>query len=139
MFQYPAKFIKEDKFYSLKFIDIDAVTQGKTMEELLLNAQDILSLVIEEDLKRNKEIPTPSKVYGENILYIQPYPEIGISLFLRHLRKESHLTQKQIAEKVNIPYQSYQKIERGLRANITLKTLFKLAKAFEKKLIIDFK
>jgi len=139
MFQYPAKFIKEDKFYSLKFIDIDAVTQGKTMEELLLNAQDILSLVIEEDLKRNKEIPAPSKIYGENILYIQPYPEIGISIFLRHLRKESHLTQKQIAEKVNIPYQSYQKIERGLRANITLKTLFKLAKAFDKKLIIDFK
>lgn len=139
MIQYPAKFIKEEKFYSLKFIDIDAVTQGKTMEELLSNARDILSLVIEEDLKRNKEISLPSEAFGDNIIYIEPYPEASISLILKQLRSEKNFTQKQVAEKINIPYQSYQKIERGQRANITLKTLFKLARAFDKKLIIDFK
>ncbi len=73
---YPARYIKEEKFYSLKFIDLDAITQGETMEELLINAQDILSLVIEEDMKRDREISPPSKVEGEDIVYVEPYQRV---------------------------------------------------------------
>jgi DNA-binding XRE family transcriptional regulator/predicted RNase H-like HicB family nuclease len=139
MIKYPARYISEGSLYSIRFLDIDAVTQGATLEELLLNAQDILSLVIEEDIKRNLDIPGPSNVTGEDVVYVEPYPEVAVSLFLKQLRKDSNLTQKQVAEKIRIPYQSYQKIEKGLRPNITLKTLRKLARAFDKKLEIKFK
>ena len=138
MIKYPAQYIKEENFYSIRFIDIDAVTQGKTMEELLLNAKDILSLVIEEDLKRSKEIPDPSVIKGENILYVEPYSHVVLSLLVRQLRKEENLTQKQVADRINMAYQSYQKIEHCQRSNITLKTLQKLAQAFGKNIEIRF-
>ncbi|MCD4784984.1 MAG: helix-turn-helix domain-containing protein [Candidatus Eremiobacteraeota bacterium] len=144
--KYPAKFEKEiledhDNMtaYSLQFIDFpDAITQGESLEELVEMGQDVLSMVIESMIEDNEEVPLPSKVEGEDILHITPYPEIEIPLVLKNMRKEAGLTQKQVAEKLRIPWQTYQKIERAKKSNITLRTLFKLARAFGKKLEIGF-
>lgn len=77
MLQYPAKFEKEEKFYILEFIDFpQAFTQGKTMEQLVFRAQDVLSIAIKHNLDRNIPIPPPSNIMGENIMLIDPSPEI---------------------------------------------------------------
>ena len=144
--KYPAKFEKErlkehnnKTVYSLQFIDFpDAVTQGETLEELEEMGQDVLSMVIESMIEDNEEIPMPSDFKGEDILQIAPYPEIEIPVVLKKMRKEAGLTQKEIAKKLELPWQTYQKIERAKKSNITLKTLNKLAKAFGKRLEIGF-
>ncbi|MHC9544604.1 MAG: type II toxin-antitoxin system HicB family antitoxin [Vulcanimicrobiota bacterium] len=75
---YPAKWEKESEtMYSLGFIDFPgAITQGKDMQELHRCAQDVLSLAIKFNLDRNIEIPEPSQIQGDDIIMIEPYPEI---------------------------------------------------------------
>lgn len=77
MFEYPAKFVKEEKFYFAEFVDFShAFTQGTNLKELKFNLQEVLSMAIEHNLDNNIPIPLPSKVEGKDIIYIQPFPEI---------------------------------------------------------------
>ena len=144
MIKYPARYehdkIGKEKGYYLEFIDIpDAFTQGYTIEELYEMGQDVLSLILEDYLDENKEIPIPSTIEGDNILHIEPYPEIAIPLMMKKLRREMGLTQEEAAKKLQISYQTYKKIEEGQRVNPTLKILERIASLFNLKLILDFK
>ena len=49
---------------------------------------------------------------------------------IKQLRIDSKLTQKQVAEKIGITYQSYQSYETGITVP-TLKNLLKLCEIFE--------
>ncbi len=48
---------------------------------------------------------------------------------IKAVRLESHLTQLQVVEKLGIEYRYYQRLEAG-NVNMTLMTLYKLAKLF---------
>lgn len=75
--KYPARIIKEEKGYSLIFVDFpNAVTQGETLEELLKNGKDVLSIAIKHLIDRGREMPEPSDIGGDDILQIEPYPRI---------------------------------------------------------------
>ncbi|MFA6282191.1 MAG: helix-turn-helix transcriptional regulator [Candidatus Omnitrophota bacterium] len=112
--------------------------QNWYLEELLEYAQDALSLILEEYLQKNNEMPEPSIIDGENIVYVEPYPEVLLSIEIRNIRKEIGASQTEIASKMNIPYQTYQRWEHSKNFNPTLKTLRKVAKALNKKLEIKF-
>ena len=59
---YPAIFTKEEKFYSVRFPDIESCyTQGETLQEALEMATDVLSLTL-YNLEEEKKIPTPSEI-----------------------------------------------------------------------------
>jgi antitoxin HicB len=139
--KYPAKYKKDGKFLTIKFIDLpNAVTQGETMEELMRNAQDVLSLILGYRLEENKEIPMPStKARGKNVVYVEPYPEIILPLEIRKIRNELGKSQSEIAEKMKVPYQTYQRWERAQKFNPTIKTLERVAKALGKQLVIELK
>lgn len=146
MLKYPAKWKKSKADHAeclfLEFIDIpDAFTQGLTMDELIENGRDVLSLTIKCMLEDNEEIPAPSKFeqHSNDILYIELYPEIAIPLMLKNLRIKTGKTQKEIAQRLGVSYQTYQKMERGKRVNPTLKTLERLAEVFGLRMILDFK
>ncbi|GEM_PF-2457455 len=78
MIKYPARYEKESEaMYSLGFIDFPgAITQGKDMEELHHNGQDVLSLAIKFNLDRDLDIPEPSQIEGDDIILVEPFPEI---------------------------------------------------------------
>jgi antitoxin HicB len=143
MISYPARF-KPDKIngenaFFLQFIDFpEAFTQGYTLEELYEMGQDVLSLILEDYLEDNRELPDPSCIKGNDVIVIEPYPRIAIPIILKKIRKENCLTQKDVASKLGVSYQTYQKMERGQSVNPTLATLEKLARAFKLKLLLDF-
>jgi antitoxin HicB len=59
---YPARFEpQQPSGFFVQFIDFDnVITQGENIEECKANAQEVLSLVIEDMLEDGKEIPKPS-------------------------------------------------------------------------------
>lgn len=64
---------------------------------------------------------------------------VKIALEIAKLRKSHHLTQEDLAKKLNIPQQAISRLEQPNYAGYTLKTLIKLADVFNKKLLVRFK
>ncbi|MCD4784446.1 MAG: type II toxin-antitoxin system HicB family antitoxin [Candidatus Eremiobacteraeota bacterium] len=139
MIKYPARVEKDEPGYYAQFIDIPgAFTQGMTMEELMEMAEDALNETIAYMMSDNIEIPEPSDVQGEDIIYVKLLPEVALPLSIKKARKELKASQGKIAQRIKVPYQSYQRWERAEKFNPTLKTLERIAKALNKKIVIEF-
>jgi predicted RNase H-like HicB family nuclease/uncharacterized protein (DUF433 family) len=68
--KYPGIVHKEDNCYWIEFPDLKGcLTQGDTMEELFFNAQEALSLYVED----MSIFPEPSIIEGDNIIFIDMY------------------------------------------------------------------
>lgn len=138
MLKYPARYYKNEDGLWAKFIDFpDAATQGNTMEELVEMAEDVISAILEYRSEENREIPEPANVKGKNIIYIDVPPHIALPILLRKARLEKGLSQTEISQKINRKYQTYQRFENIKNFNVRIKTLEKIAKALDKKIIID--
>ncbi|MCD4785430.1 MAG: helix-turn-helix domain-containing protein [Candidatus Eremiobacteraeota bacterium] len=111
-------------------------TQGDTMEELIMMAEDCLGGYIEYLLEQGRDIPEPSKIEDENIIYIQVPVETAIPLIYKKARKEMGLTQGEVASRMGVTYRAVQNIERKKRSP-SIKTLTKIAKALGKKLVVE--
>ncbi len=87
----------------------------------------------------NDRIKTESKNKEFKKYYEEEGVNVRIALEISKLRKKSHLTQKDLAKKLNVPQQAISRLERPDYAGYTLKTLVKLADVFNKKLLVRFK
>jgi antitoxin HicB len=135
--QYPAKIKKQSGNYLVSFFDFKNVnTWGKSLEETLKNAEEALNGCLESDFERGFNIPEPSLVTGRGIYYIAIKPHIAVALMLRKMRAGK--TQQEIARKLRISFQVYQRLENPRKANPTLKTLEKVAFAYGKHVSIGF-
>jgi len=138
LLKYPALIHKDPDGLWLEFPGLENVfTQGDTMDELIRNAEDVLSLYIGDLFDDGKEIPKPLKIDGENILYVALLPDTAIPVMLREARKNMNLTQSDVAERVGKTYQAYQRLENAGKCNIRIKTLEKIARALGKKIEIN--
>lgn len=127
MFYY-ANIIKEDDVYIVTFPEFDnVITYGDTIEEAKQNAAEALNGCIESDFERGFSLPKEIKHQGKDYHKISIYPHIEIAIKLRKLRGEK--SQIEIADKLDISYQAYQKLENPRKCNPTVKTLEKLSKA----------
>lgn len=137
--QYPLRIHKAGEGgYWAEFPDLPGcVTEGETVEETLDHAQEALNGWIASRFARNFEVPTASKMGGKNVHLIQPSPEIMVPLLLRKVRVEKGLSQKEVAKKLHVTYQTYQTWEKPASANPTIKQLAKVASAVGKKLIVE--
>jgi antitoxin HicB len=138
MFKYPAKitYNKTDNTYYVKFPDLpNCFTDGETLEEALERAAEVLSLYLESVHENNFKFSDPSHVSGKNIYYISPELNVSFAILLRKERESKHLSQKQIAEKLDISYQAYQRYENPRKANPTLKTIAKVENILGKSLV----
>jgi antitoxin HicB len=71
-----------------------------------------------------------------SVLYNIPLdPAISCALWLRKQREARNLTMTDVAKKLGVKYQVYQKLENPKTANPTLKTIRKLENVFETELI----
>jgi antitoxin HicB len=140
MLKYPAKFTKmEDDgiYYLVEFIDFpEIVTEGDTFKEAFNNAKEALNGCLESDLDRNFTMPSPSKVVEENVYDVEVNFNIELALKLRYLR--GALTQTQLAKKLGMSQQAYQKLENPAKCNPKIGTIFNIAKALGKDLDILF-
>ncbi len=125
---YYANIIKEEDVYLVTFPEFEnIVTYGDTIEDAKNNAEEALNGCIESDFERGFSLPEEKKHQGKDYHKIYIYPHIEISIKLRKLRGEK--SQIEIADKLDISYQAYQKLENPRKCNPTVKTLEKLSKA----------
>jgi antitoxin HicB len=124
---------KEGTEYIAQFPDMpNIVTCGWNTEEALAMAKEALDGVLAADISQGLEVPPP--VFADGY----PVPvanHISIALQLRALRGSQ--SQTEIAKKLGLSYQAYQRLENPKRANPTLKTLEKIAGAFGKELSVS--
>jgi antitoxin HicB len=66
---------------------------------------------------------------------IEPEPELAFALWLRSTLKSHNITLADVADKMGVKYQVYQKLENPKLANPTLKTLKRLEQIFDVELI----
>ena len=137
MLSYPAHIVKEDDALLVTFPDLEnVVTFGTTIEEAIQNAEEALNGCLASDFERNFSIPEPSNITGEEIHRITVAPHVAVAIMLRKLRADA--TQVEIARKLDISYQVYQRLENPRKANPTLKTLEKIARVFGKHVELGF-
>ena len=72
---------------------------------------------------------------GKHWYAIEPAPSVAFALWLRRRRKESGLTLSEVADRLGVKYQVYQKLENPETANPTLKTLKRLEKVLGEELV----
>ena len=139
MVKYPGIVHNDSDGLWIEFPDLPiSGTQGEDMDDLIRMAVDCISGYFEILLQEGEDIPEPSRPEGENIIYIEPYPEIAIPLMIKELRKQQNITQSEVAERIGVKYQTYQQVENLKKFNATIKTLNKIAKALGKRLRVDF-
>jgi len=139
MLKYPAIFHPEENCgFFVEFPDLDGcVTEGDNLEEAKAMAKEALDGWLASVYSRELNIPGPSDLKGENIHFISVDPTVSLPIIIRSMRKEKGLSQKQVAEALNIKYQTYQDYENPSKFNATVKTLKRLFNVFGKELEIS--
>lgn len=138
MIKYPAQIIydKEDECFNVSFPDLEGcLTYGETIEEAQANAKEALSGYLESLDMRKIEIPSPSSHNGKTWYYIKPEKSVSFAIWLKLKRQEKGYTQKDMAEILNIKYQTYQKFENPHNSNPTLKTITKIENVMKEEIL----
>ncbi|HRX15408.1 MAG TPA: type II toxin-antitoxin system HicB family antitoxin [Spirochaetota bacterium] len=138
MIKYAAQIVydKEDNCYNVSFPDLKGCfTYGETMEEAQHNAKEALSGYLESLDMRKIKIPVPSKHNGKTLYYIKPEKNVSFAIWLKLKRQEKGYTQKDMANILNIKYQTYQRFENTQQSNPTLKTITKIENVINEEII----
>ena len=124
---------KEGDEYIAQFPDMPNIaTCGFTHEEALAMAKEALDGCLEVDISQGNSIPPPAYAGGYPVRVAS---HIALSLQLRELRGEQ--SQSDIARKLGLSYQAYQRLENPRKANPTVKTLEKIASVYGRELSIS--
>ncbi|MDR0339847.1 MAG: type II toxin-antitoxin system HicB family antitoxin [Desulfovibrio sp.] len=126
---------QEGDEYIAQFPDMpNVVTGGFSYAEALRLAKEALDGVLASEVAHGSPVPPPSFQGGHPVPVAS---HIAVALQLRDLRGEK--SQTEIARKLGLTYQAYQRLENPQRANPTLKTLEKIAGAFGKELSVTIR
>ena len=124
---------KQGDEYIAQFPDMtNVVTCGFSEDEALAMAKEALDGCLEADISLGNTIPKPSFKKGHPISVAN---HIALALQLRELRGEQ--SQSEIADKLGLSYQAYQRLENPRKSNPTIKTLERIAHVFERELSIQ--
>jgi predicted RNase H-like HicB family nuclease/DNA-binding XRE family transcriptional regulator len=118
------------------------ITYGGDWEEAEQMAGEALGAALEAEFDRELDLPPAKKVKakrGERLVLVRLDPRIWMAFVLRDWRKRAGFTQKEMAKRLDISYQAYQRMERPGRSNLTVETLEKIALSLHGELIIDLK
>ena len=138
MITYPALFEydQEEKVYNVRFPDLPGCfTYGETIDEAKSMAKEALTGYLQSVDARKMRLSDPSKLKGDDVIYIEPETPVAFAIWLRKQREALGLSQSDVAKKLGIKYQTYQRIESPSKTNPTLKTIMRVEKVFNQKLI----
>jgi antitoxin HicB len=126
---------QEGAEYVAQFPDMpNVVTCGFSLEEALTMAKEALDGVLAAEVARGNPVPPPSFQDGHPVSVAS---HIALALQLRELRGDK--SQTEIARKLGLTYQAYQRLENPQKANPTIKTLERIAGAFGKELSVTIR
>ncbi|MNY11477.1 Antitoxin HicB [compost metagenome] len=111
------------------------ITEGDSLEEARSMAREALTGVMLSKLDHGEPIPRPPRAEGDDIHWIEPDPVAVTPILLRWAREDAKLSQGELASRLGVTYQAYQKLERS-GANPSIKTLAKVARALGRNLHI---
>ncbi|RKZ78730.1 MAG: type II toxin-antitoxin system HicB family antitoxin [Candidatus Parabeggiatoa sp. nov. 1] len=124
---------QDDRFFVQFPAMNEAFTEGETLSEALLNAQEVLNLSLDGRLEDGLEIPPPDmEKLGEPEYLITPDASIQSALLIHFYRGNQSLTE--LAAVLGIPAQDIE----NPKNNITIFGLEQIARAMGKHLVIDF-
>jgi antitoxin HicB len=110
------------------------MTDGETLDEAKAMAAEAVTGLLETYLEHGLTFTIPSKEDAD-WYDIEIPPSLGFALWLRNARISNNMTLADVADKMGVKYQVYQKLENPRTANPTLKTLKKLERIFNKELV----
>lgn len=132
--RYPATLQSQaDGSVLVRFVDLaDTFTEGKTKDEALFNAAEVLSAMLAWRLDEGKDIPAPSpKVKGAH--YIAPDAKTQAAMLLRLARGERSLSD--LARALETSWPAAKRLEDPTHWP-SLKTLDRAATALGKRLVL---
>ena len=138
MIGYPAVFEYDngEKVYNVHFPDLPGcLTYGESIDEAKKLAREALTGFLQSIDARKMKIPNPSRLEGDNVYNIEPETPVAFAIWLRKRREAQGLSQSEVARKLGIKYQTYQRIESPSKTNPTLKTIVKLEQVFGNKIV----
>lgn len=120
--------------FTVTFPDIpEAITEGDDEDSALFNAQEVLTLSLEQRMMDREEIPAPKKV--RHGVWIEPAASIQAALLVRNAREEQGKSMADLARALHTSWPAVQRLERP-RGNPTLRQLERAASALGKRLIV---
>jgi antitoxin HicB len=133
---YPA-IVKKQKpsGYFVRFPDIEeALTQGETVEEALLNASEVLTLALDHRLRRERKTPLPSSC-PKGAHLVAPDAKTQAAILVRLLRGDRSVAD--LARVLGTSWPAVARLE-DPRHSPTLRNLERTAAALGQKLIVSF-
>jgi antitoxin HicB len=133
---YPA-IVKKQKpsGYFVRFPGIEeALTEGETIEQALLNASEVLTLALDHRLQRNREIPLPSR-YSGRAHWVAPDAKTQAALLVRLARGDRSVAE--LARTLGTSWPAVARLE-DPRHSPTLRNLERTAAVLGQKLIVSF-
>lgn len=133
-FEYPFTITPDESSgYFVQFVDIaEAFTQGKTIEESIFNAEEVLTAMLECRIEDSKEIPIPS--IGDYEYKIAPSAAVQSALLVRFARQGRTLAE--VARAMNTSWPVAQKLENP-KHYPSLRQLEKVVHALGKRLVLS--
>ena len=131
----------EDHTVVVEFPDHPTViTYGNDREHAIEMGAEALNAALESDYDRHLPLPEssgkPRVKRGREAVFIALDPEVRTAFLVRGWREETGLSQSQMAKRMGISTQAYQRMERPGRSNLTVATLERIAQAMGKHLIL---
>jgi len=106
-------------------------------------AEDALNETLIVEFERGLEVPEDSKrprpTTGREVVFIPLRPAVRMAFLLRKWRAEAGMTQARMARAMGISYQSYQRMERPGRANLTVAMLDRIAHVLGKRAVVELR
>jgi antitoxin HicB len=125
---------KEGNEYIAQFPDMtNVVTCAFSQDEALAMAKEALDGCLECSVANDMDIPAVSFTSGYPI---EVAAHIVVALQLRRLR--GSMSQIEIANRLGLSYQTYQRLENPRKSNPTVKTLERIARVFNKNINVQF-
>ncbi len=135
--EYFAKIIREEGVFTVSFPDVPSVnTYGETLDQALDMAYEALSGALEIDVQDGFELDQPTVYVGDEYYAIQVKPSISVAYDIKKMRGSK--SQKEIAQAMNVAYQTYQRYENPESCNPKVSQLEKIAASMGKKVEIKF-
>lgn len=133
--RFPIRVHQEDgAFWAQGVPPLDGLfTSGRDLDELRAMAADALNLMLGSMLDNAEPIPRPALVEAEDLLWVEPDPDVAAPILLKWLREDAGLTQADLASRLNVTRQAVQRLERS-DANPSIKTLKRVMRALGRDL-----
>ena len=116
------------------------ITYGYDREHAIEMGAEALNATLEVEYDRHLPLPNPSgkprAKKGQEVVFISLDPEVRTAFLVRGWREEQGLTQSQMAKRLGVTTQAYQRMERPGRSNLTVATLDRIATALGKRLVL---